>query len=224
MPGHGRDRLVALALRCYPRPWRARHGEEALELARLLAHDGVPLSSTAWSYFKGAARDRLAPKKSGRRLRTGVAALVTAVSLAGVSLAISVSPTPAGAVSVVRADITNRAEAARQLEAVFRSHHFDIVVVPVPVPPSLVGSIVAVRTTGPSTSGDGILGRIAGSCVGGADGCTRGILLPAHFAGHALLFVGRLARAGETYASADIFRLGEMLARRDARATTTWWG
>jgi hypothetical protein len=129
------------------------------------------------------------------------------------SLLVSVSPAPAGAVSVVHAAITDRAEAAAELGAVFRAHHFDISVRQVPVSPSLVGSILAARTTGSSTGSDGILGRTLGPCAGGATGCTQGILLPSHFSGHGLALVGRPAKPGETYAeSADIFRPGELLA------------
>lgn len=213
MPGRARGRLVALALRCYPQAWRARHEEEARELAALLAEDGVPFRSTAWSYFKGATRERLTPSGQARRWRTGLSALVAGASLVAMSLLVSVSPAPAGAMSVVRAIVTNRDQAAAELDAVFRAHHFDISVQQVPVSPSLVGSILSAKATGPSTGSGGILGRISGPCAGGATGCTQGILLPSHFSGHGLILVGRPAKPGEGYAeSADIFRPGELLA------------
>jgi hypothetical protein len=213
MPGSGQGRLLAVALRCYPRPWHARHGDEARELVALLAQDGLRERSMAWDCFKGAARERVAEMKTTRRLRTGAAALVAATSLAAVSLLVSMSPAPAGAAGVVRADITSRPEAAGQLAAVFKSHHFDIGVEQLPVSPSLVGSILATKTTGHSTGNDGILGRITGTCAGGAGVCTQGLLLASHFSGHILVVVGRAAKPGEKYAeSAEVFRPGELLA------------
>jgi hypothetical protein len=138
---------------------------------------------------------------------------VAATSLAAVSLLVSVPPAPAGAAGVVRAVITSRAEAGAELAAVFKSHRFDIGVEQLPVSPTLVGSILATRTTGQSTAGTGILGRITGTCAGGAGTSTQGLLLPSHFSGQMLVLVGRAAKPGEKYAeSADIFRPGELLA------------
>jgi hypothetical protein len=138
---------------------------------------------------------------------------VAATSLAAVSLLASVPPAPAGAAGVVRADITSRAQAGAELAAVFKSHHFDIGVEQLPVSPTLVGSILATRTTGHSTDGNGILGRVTGPCAGGAGTCTQGLLLPSHFSGQMLVLVGRAAKPGEKYAeSADVFRRGELLA------------
>jgi hypothetical protein len=213
MPGNYQGRLLALALRCYPPTWRARHGDEARELAVLLAQDGVPPRSMAWNYLKGAAMAQLIRTRTTRRLRTGVAALVTATSLAAVSLLVSIPPAPAGAAGVVRADITSRADAGAELTAVFKSHHFDIGVQQLPGSPSLVGSILATKTIGQSTGSNGILGRITGTCAGGAGACTQGLLLPSHFSGQMLVLVGRVAGRGEKYAeSADVFRPGELLS------------
>ena len=120
---------------------------------------------------------------------------------------------PAGAASVVRAGITNRSQAAAELQEVFKAHHFDITVEQLPVSPSLVGSILGTRALAHLTGRDGVLGRVTGTCAGGAPGCTQGLLLPSHFSGHMVVLVGRLARTGEKYAeSADIFRPGELLA------------
>ena len=114
---------------------------------------------------------------------------------------------------MVRAEITSRSEAATQLEAVFKSHHFDIGVEQLPVSPSLVGSVLATRTTGRSTPSDGIVGRVSGTCAGGTGTCTEGLLLPSHFSGQMLVLVGRAAKLGEKYAeSASIFQAGEALA------------
>ena len=116
MAGSRPARLVEAALRCYPPRWRSRHGDEAAELATLLMRDGMPARSIACSYFMGAARARLAP---GPRRRLGVAAgtlLVAAASL-GAPLALLSSSAPASAASVIRARITNPADAAGQLES-----------------------------------------------------------------------------------------------------------
>jgi hypothetical protein len=114
---------------------------------------------------------------------------------------------------VVRAGITNRSQAAAELQAVFKAHHFDIAVEQLPVSPSLVGSILGTKTPGRSTGSTGILGRVTGTCAGGAAGCTQGLLLPSHFSGHMVVLVGRAAGTGEKYVgSADIFRPGELLA------------
>jgi hypothetical protein len=104
MPGPGSARLVATALRCYPRRWRSRHGDEAAELAALLIRDGAPAWSIAGSYLIGAASARLA-LRPGRRLGAAVAALLAAAGSLGVVLALS-SSAPASASSVTRARVT----------------------------------------------------------------------------------------------------------------------
>jgi hypothetical protein len=95
MPGARSMRLVESALRCYPRRWRSRHGDEAAEIASLLIRDGTPAHAVAWNYLIGAARARLA---TGPRRRLGVAvgALLLAVCSLGVPLAVS-SSAPANA-------------------------------------------------------------------------------------------------------------------------------
>ena len=141
---------IALALHCYPKRWKARHGEEAAELAQRLASDGVPVASIAFSYLGGAVRERLAPLVR-RRWQARGAALLAAVSVAAASLTMSTSPAPAGALGVVRVEITDRAHAVSELTSAFRSHHFPISVRSVPVPASQVGSIVAAWVIGAPT-------------------------------------------------------------------------
>jgi hypothetical protein len=97
MPG---SRLVAAALRCYPRQWRRRRGTEAAELAILLIRDGIPACSIAWSYLKGAIRERLTPKP-GHRLAVATAALVAAAGAVGAPLALLSASVPASAASAV---------------------------------------------------------------------------------------------------------------------------
>ncbi len=202
MAGCRSMRLVRAALRCYPERWRRRHGEEAAELARLLLRDGRPAASIAWSYFRGAASARLVLRPRGR-LGTAVGALLGAGCALCVSLAL-LSSVPASAASVVRVHITDRGDAAGQLESLLRAHHVHLTVVQEPVSPSLAGSIIS--------TGGGALRGIAGPCSGGAWGCTDGIVLPAHFTGAARIVVGRPALPGEAYAAAaGIFRPGELL-------------
>jgi hypothetical protein len=99
MPGPRPSRLVGAVLRCYPRQWRLRRGEEAAELAVLLMRDGIPARSIAWSYLGGAARERLTAKP-GRRLAAAAALLAAAGALV----------TPLGLLSVP----ANAASAAHQ--------------------------------------------------------------------------------------------------------------
>ncbi len=90
--GHG---LVSAALRCYPPQWRRRHGDEAAELAALLLRDGIPVCVIAWSYLKGAARERL---RLTRRLGAVVAALLVAAVSLGISLGlVSTAPSASAA-------------------------------------------------------------------------------------------------------------------------------
>ena len=111
MPEPRRAGLVGTALRCYPRQWRTRHGEEAAEVAVLLMRDGTPARSIAWSYLKGAARERLTPRP-GRRLAAAAAALLAAASSLGVALVLLSATVPASAAS---ARISRRDDAAVRL-------------------------------------------------------------------------------------------------------------
>jgi hypothetical protein len=90
---------VESALRCYPRRWRSRHGDEAAEVASLLIRDGTPAHSVAWSYLMGAARARLVIEPR-RRLGAAVGALLLAAGSLGVPLALLSSPAPANAANV----------------------------------------------------------------------------------------------------------------------------
>jgi hypothetical protein len=184
------SRAVAVALHCYPKHWKARHGEEATELAQRLASDGVPAASIALSYLGGAVRARLAPLVT-RGWRARAAALVATASIAAVSVAMSTAPAPAGASGVVRVEVTDRADAVADLTSSFRSHHFSIAVREVSVPASQVGSIVAAWVTGPPESSRGVIGEIEGLCADGSKGCRVGLVIPANFSGKAIVLVGQ---------------------------------
>ena len=99
MPGSRSMRLVECALRCYPRRWRSRHGDEAAEIACLLIGNGTPARSVAWSYLMGAVRTRLVigPR---RGLGAAAAALVLVAGSVGVPLALLSASAPANAASV----------------------------------------------------------------------------------------------------------------------------
>jgi hypothetical protein len=114
MPQPRRAGLVDTALRCYTRRWRTRHGDEAAEVALLLMRDGVPAHSIAWSYLKGAARDRLTPRPGGHFAATAAALLAVAGSL-GVALALLSASVPASAASSVHARTARRDDAAARL-------------------------------------------------------------------------------------------------------------
>jgi hypothetical protein len=213
MPRPQHDRLIQAAVRCYPTSWRDRHGDEALELAGLLVRDGVSGVSVAWSYLTGAARAQLVVRPC-RRLAATLSALLVGVTLIGVPLVLLDSLTPASADSSnkVIVSISNRNDAAGQLESVFRLHHFKIGVEEAPSSPSQVGSILAVRPGARGTGENAVLREIAGPCVGGAPGCIDAIALPRHYIGSAEVLVGRPAAPGETYfGSPKIFGPGEML-------------
>ncbi|HEX4059518.1 MAG TPA: hypothetical protein VHY58_00735 [Streptosporangiaceae bacterium] len=100
MAGPRAVRLVGTVLRCYPARWRRRHGVEAAELAVLLMRDGAAPGQIAWSFLKGAARERLTPRP-GRRLSLAVCALLVAAASLGVSLGLVSGSAPARAASTV---------------------------------------------------------------------------------------------------------------------------
>ena len=95
MPGSREAGLVGAVLRCYSRQWRRRHGTEAAEVAALLMRDGVPARSIAWSYLRGAARERLTPRPEHRL--AAAAGLLAAASSLAVTLGLLSASVPASA-------------------------------------------------------------------------------------------------------------------------------
>jgi hypothetical protein len=106
MPGLPTARVVSIALRCYPRRWRRRHGAEAAELAALLIADGVPARSVACSYLCAAARERVTPQP-GHRLAAAAAALLIAAGSLGVPLGLLSASAPASAASATHTHPTS---------------------------------------------------------------------------------------------------------------------
>jgi hypothetical protein len=103
--------MIGIVLRCYPRPWRRRHGGEAAELAALLLQDGVPAWSIAWDYLHGAARERLT-FRPGQRLAAAVTVLLAAAGSVGAPLALLSATAPASAAS---AHVSHRGHTAVRL-------------------------------------------------------------------------------------------------------------
>ena len=116
MPETRPARMVEIVLRCYPRRWRGRHGDDAAELAALLIRDGVPARSIAWSYLHGAAREQLAPR-AGRRLAATAAALLAAAVAAGTTLVLLSATVPASAAS---AHVSSPRDTAARREPLLR--------------------------------------------------------------------------------------------------------
>lgn len=119
MPGSRRPGLVEAVLRCYPRQWRRRHGDEAAEVALLLLRDGVPARSIAASYLMGAARERLTPRP-GRRVAAAAVAVLAVASSLGAALALLTVSVPASAASSAHARTTRRGDPAARLVTLLR--------------------------------------------------------------------------------------------------------
>lgn len=181
-------RIVAAVLRCYPAQWRARHGDEATLLAKALMDDGRAWWSVAGSFLGGAAKER-AFRRPSVRFGSVVAAL--AVGVAAVPLALFGSLTTAGASSTtVTIVISKPANAVRQLESAFASHHFNIAIVERPVAADRVGSILSVGPTNSLSNRSSAIKLIQGRCIGGASVCIDGLMLPLHYPGSALVTIG----------------------------------
>jgi hypothetical protein len=181
---------VDLALRCYSRGWKERHGEEAAQLAQMLASDGVPPASIAFSYLGGALRERLG-LLARRRWSARAAALLATASAVATTVAMSTSPAAAGAAGVVRVEVVDRTHAAGELTAAFRHDDFPITVRQVGAPAAEVGTIVATIVTGPPSLSRPAIGNIEGPCASGARGCVVGLVIPANFATKATVLVGQ---------------------------------
>jgi hypothetical protein len=116
MSGPQPPRLVGAVLRCYPRQWRLRRGEEAAELAVLLMRDGIPARSIAWSYLGGVARERLTAKP-GHRLAAAAAALLAAAGALVTVTPLGLLSAPASAASAAHGRAASQADPAARLAA-----------------------------------------------------------------------------------------------------------
>jgi len=184
-------RVVAAAVRCYPVRWRLRHGDEATVLASALLDDGVPWWSVTLNFLGGATRERIVRQPS-MRLGTTLAALTVFVAAVPVALFASLDSASASSVNVVIA-ISNPADAARQLESAFSSHHFKVTVTERVAPAKLVGSILSAGTNGSKSASARIIAELHGTCVGGSSICIDGLVLPRDFSGTAHVTIGATA-------------------------------
>ncbi|MDP1820458.1 MAG: hypothetical protein Q8K58_11305 [Acidimicrobiales bacterium] len=171
----------------------------------------APFVDALGDELRAAATRRVAAVANGRRRRAGRAgALLASGALGAIVLLGLVHPPPAkadvrvehlgGRVHVTLVDVEQRAE---RIEAELREAGLDVSVVAVPVGPSAVGRFVghvADRLPPELTMVDGGRSTFAGFSV------------PEGWAGQLDLQVGRVARAGETYAAfSDALAPGEPL-------------
>ena len=181
------NRIIAVALRCYPVRWRSHHGDEATSLALSLLEDGISWWSIVASFLGGAARERIFRKPS---LRVGWILTAIAVGIA-FPLALFASLTPASASSTnVAIVISKPGDAVRQLESAFAKHQFKISVTRERVSSNLVGSIVSVSAVGGSSDSVHAISELHDPCNGGGSGCVDGLVLPLHYSGSARVTVG----------------------------------
>ena len=184
-------RLVSAAIRCYPRPWRERHGEEAVELGRQLVSDGSPSPVVALSYLVAAGRERA--RLEARRGRAAVGAAAAALSLLGAGTALLAPTAQASPVHTVQARVTQPSNAVAQLSAALAEHHLRVKVVGQPVAPTLVGSVLSVHW---QLAGPVPIGLLYGQCptVGtstfSAVTCAVGVRVPVNLAAPAEIVVG----------------------------------
>jgi hypothetical protein len=109
------------------------------------------------------------------------------------------------------ARITDPYAARSNLRAAFEQEGLDIDVRLVPVSPSLVGTVIYMGESAGSGR-ERISALPGGRCVTGGGACPVGLRIPRHFAGHADISLGRMARTGEEYMStASAFAPGERL-------------
>jgi hypothetical protein len=182
-------RAVAVALRCYPRRWRLRHGGDAEWLASALLDDGVAWWSIAANFLVGAAKERMVARPS---VRVGSALAAVAIGASAVPLALLTSLTPASASSAnVVIVVSKPADAARELEFAFAAHHFRVSVTEKAVPTRLNGSILSVSVAGTASSRTRVVAELRATCSDGRSGCTYGLELPRHFSGLARVTIGR---------------------------------
>jgi hypothetical protein len=176
-----------------------------------------------------SGRRRLTPSRHARRRPSmirrvrhpvlisslGVAAAVAVA--AGLIVSSAMQPQAAGAGVAFRtvadgdivATVTDPFAAESQLKAAFAEHGFDITLDLMPASPSAVGTIVYISDDGGASAIQPLQG---GSCVSGGGGCSIGLKIPATFTGQGFITIGRPAKPGETYLSANsAFAPGEML-------------
>ena len=119
------------------------------------------------------------------------------------------------------ATVTDPFAAESQLKAAFAEHGFDITLDLMPASPSAVGTVFYISDGGGASAIQPLDG---GTCASAGGGCSIGVKIPATFTGHGDIAIGRPAKPGETYLSANsAFAPGEVLhcsGLRGARVAT----
>lgn len=200
----------------FPRERRMEILTAIVDPAARLRHSATPRRRSP----RGRAPKRATGLSWARRpvmLPTLGAVVALAVAVVALAVRSGVAPQPAvGAVAFKSTDggdiiatVTNPFAAANELKSAFVRRGFHITLTLIPVSPSLVGTVVYTSDNGGSSA---IQPLQRGHCISGGGGCAIGVNIPASFAGHGYITLGRPARAGENYDSqASAFAPGEQL-------------
>ncbi|MFZ2051134.1 MAG: hypothetical protein WB698_06120 [Solirubrobacteraceae bacterium] len=164
------------------------------------------ISATQWRRARASGRGAIG-------LAVAVAAAVSLAVAIAISLASSSAPT-AYALSFsekngyVIARIVNSYASVKELSRELAENHLRVTLRLLPVPAGSVGNVLEYQ----SEPADGVQPLQEGHCVNGP--CTVGVKVARGFTGSGLVYIGRPARRGESYASTPIggaFAPGEAL-------------
>jgi hypothetical protein len=170
--------------------------------------NGTPTRPRSWSLARVGNRRRILAPALGTLLAAAVAAVLASSAAHAPSAKAAVSFRTATGGEIV-ATVTEPFAAQSRLDAAFAAHRLDIHVSLIPVPPSLVGTVVY---TSDEAGTDGIEPLQGGHCLTGGGGCAIGLRVPTTFTGQGYVTLGRPARAGEGYESGgNAFAPGEVL-------------
>lgn len=186
------------------RPMRT---EDDLRAAlRSLENQAPAQSSVLRAVYAAAPRRRSARARRVPRPRLAAAGLLTATAVAATVTAMIVLPGRQAASqgaellsftrhgSEIDVMILNPLADPARYRAEFAQHHMDITLDLVPVPPSLVGTLVL------GYAGSGITAITAKNCDSQSGACPEiGLRIPVGFRGPATIEFGRAARPGEHY-------------------------
>jgi hypothetical protein len=158
--------------------------------------------------------------RSGGRRAVGVAAAVAAAAcLAAVAIVVSLASSQAPAAyalsfsqkdGYVEVRVLNPYASVAEIRRELAENHIHVRLRLLPVPAGSVGQIIEFESAG--RNGGGVQPLQEGHCVNGP--CTVGLKVARGFKGTGVVYIGRPARGGETYASTPIggaFAPGEPL-------------
>jgi hypothetical protein len=216
---------------------RSRAGRDLLDDVARLAAGGLREEAFR-AQLRGELAEEAARLKQSHQLRSArggrhprhrrrlawaaaAAAIVIAAAAFGLTSALHDTAPAAAAVSFSRSDgyivasVENPFAATAQLRAAFVAHGLDIDLKLIPVSPSVAGTVVFFD--GPS-EGPQIEPLHSSTRPSPGGMATVGLRIPNNFKGHASIYLGRSARAGEVYLSAgDGFAPGEALYKSGVR-------